>query len=71
MAKRLMRAFCQAAGSVAQIRLRSSFPFLWTNASYALGLGRSEGCEAVQDCGPDLQVRHLPVEVTCHDALAE
>ena len=30
----------------------------------------SEGREAVQDCGPDLELCPLPVEVTCQDALA-
>ena len=42
------------SGSVAQISLRSRFPFRWTASSHALSLRRSKGCEAVQDRRPDL-----------------
>ena len=59
-----------AGGSEAQFGLRSS-PFPWADSSDALGSGRSEGREAVQDRGPDLQLRHLPVKVAHHKALAK
>ena len=60
-----------AVTHVAQISLRSSFPFPLTDSSHALSLWRSEGREAVQDCRPDLQFGDLPVKVARHDALTE
>ena len=51
------------SGSVAQIRLRSGFPFAWIASSDAPSFRCSWGREAVQDCGSDLQLGNLPVEI--------
>ena len=59
------------AGSVAQISLRSSFPFSRTDLSHALRDGCSERCEAVQDRRTDLQLCNLADEVASADAFAE
>ena len=46
--------FTTTGGSVAQISLRSSLSFCWTESSHALSLRRSKGREAVQDRRSDL-----------------
>jgi hypothetical protein len=51
----LLRILVSGTDSVAQISLRSSFRFCWTESSHALSLGCSQGREAVQDGYPDLQ----------------
>ena len=58
-------------GSVAQISLRSSFPFPWTDLSCGLSDGYAKGSEAVQDGYSYLELRHLTVEVPRHEALAQ
>jgi hypothetical protein len=58
-------------GFVAQIGLRPDFPLRQTDLSYGLCDGYAKRCEDVEDRGPDLDLRNLPVEVSCREALAE
>ena len=57
--------------ALAQIGLRSSFPFLCSDLYHALSLRYSKYRETVQDRRPDLQLRGLPVKVMRHDPLPD
>jgi len=58
-------------GFVAQIGLRPDFPLRQTDLSYGLCDGYAKRSEAVEDRGPDLDLRNLPVKVSRREALTE
>ena len=60
-----------SVGFVAQIILRTRFPLPRSDLSHALRDRGSEGREAVEDRGSDLEFCDLPFEVARHDALAQ
>lgn len=51
-------------GFVAQISCRSSYPNPRTDLSHADRLRRAQCCEAIQNRGTDLKLRHLSVKVS-------
>ena len=55
---------CGLRGFVAQISCRSSYPNPRTDLSHADRLRRAQCCEAIQNRGTDLKLRHLSVKVS-------
>jgi hypothetical protein len=58
-------------GIVAQIGLRSAFPFPQMDLSYGNSFGYAKGSEAVEDRGAYLDLRDLAIKVSCGQALPE
>ena len=56
-------------GFVAQNRLRSGSPLPLTDLPYGNSFGYAKSCEFVENCGADLDLRNLPLEVSCGEAL--
>ncbi len=46
-------------------------PFPWADLWHAHRCGRTQTGETIQDRSPYLELSNLPVEVSCHDALAQ
>jgi hypothetical protein len=67
----LIALFQPKRGFVAQIGLSSDLPLLRTDLACGLCLGDAQSCETVEDCGSDLDLRNLTIEVTCREALTE
>ena len=56
-------------GFVAQIVLSTGFPLPLTDLSYGNSFRYAKSCECVEDCGADVDLRNLPLEVSCGEAL--
>lgn len=56
-------------GFVAQIGLRSGSPLPLTDLSYGNSFRYAKSCEFVENCGANLDLRNLPLEVPCGEAL--
>ncbi|MFT5868678.1 MAG: hypothetical protein ACI8TF_000785 [Paracoccaceae bacterium] len=67
----LIALFQPKRGFVAQIGLSSDFPLPRTDLAYGLCLGDTKCSEAVEDCGSDVDLSDLTIEVTCREALTE
>lgn len=55
---------CIYDGFVAQISSRTNYPNPQTDLSHADRLRRAQCCEAIQNRGTDLKLRHLSVKVS-------
>ncbi len=65
------KLFAGRHGFVAQISRRSSYPNPRTDLSHADRLRRAQCCEAIQNRGTDLKLRHLPVKVPRLDVVRQ
>jgi hypothetical protein len=68
---RLLQWLYAHHGFVAQIGLRSCFPFPRTDLAYGDGTGYAKSCEAVQDRGADLDLSNLAIKVARRQALTK